>query len=175
MGLWADMKAVAAEERAKVDAKAARTPEQKTAEKAEKKAGKAALRSWRVLHPAETRLNVAATARLWPSSTMGETKYGPVAGASAELFNADAHKGWTATRVVGGVATLGTSAALAGRKNKGHAAINLTFPNGDVQGLSYTVKPDASALRCANQYVTAFNALSAQLEKEEESTHEVAD
>jgi hypothetical protein len=123
-----------------------------------------ALKSWRVFHPAEPRMNVAATARNWPSSKQGMTPCGPVAGSVAEFANEDAHKAWTATRLVGDVAALGAWAALAGRKNKGSAAINLTFPNGVVK--SYTVRPDPHALKAANHYVTEFNALSAQLEKE---------
>lgn len=162
MGFMDDLRAVRVEEREKAEAKRNRTPEQKAAEKRAKKQGKKDLRSWRVLHPAEGRMNAAATARPWPNSERGVTKYGEVAGATAELFNADAHKGWTATRLVGGVATLGASAALAGRKNKGAAAINLLFPNGELK--SYTVKPDA--LKYANQYVTAFNSLSGQLMRE---------
>ena len=137
---------------------------QKAKAKAAKKAGRDDLRTWRMAHPAELQLNSAAIMRPWPSSERGVTKLGPVAGARAEFFNADAHKAWTATRLVGGVATLGASAALAGRKNKGHASINLTFPSGAVQ--SYTVKPDSTSLRVANQYVTAFNTLSVQLAAE---------
>lgn len=157
MGFMDDLKAVSAEEKAKRN----RTPEQKAADRGAKKEGKKDLRSWRMAHPAELHLNAAGTARPWPSSERGVTKHGEVAGAKAEFVNDDAHKAWTATRLVGGVATLGASAALTGRKNKGHAAINLVFPNGAVQ--SYTVKPDAHTLKAANQYVTAFNALSVQL------------
>lgn len=48
----------------------------------------------------EKQFNQAAMMRLWPSATMGQTSFGPVKGASAELFNAGAHKSWTATRLV---------------------------------------------------------------------------
>ncbi|WP_432252655.1 hypothetical protein [Streptomyces sp. HNM1019] len=119
------------------------------------------LRAWRAEHPAEPTLNRAAMPHLWAKSEYGQTHFGPVAGGSAEFFNAGAHKAWTATRLVGGAMTLGASAALTGRKNKGAAAINVTFGNGAVQ--SWTVKPDATALKAANQYVLAFNALAQQL------------
>ncbi|WP_406390023.1 hypothetical protein [Streptomyces sp. NBC_00887] len=40
----------------------------------------------------------------------------------------------------------------------------MTFRNGAVQ--TYTVKPEPSYLKAANQYVTAFNALASQLDQE---------
>ncbi|MFG2670839.1 hypothetical protein [Streptomyces sp. NPDC048445] len=130
----------------------------------ERGAERLALKEWRHAHPAEQTLNIAATLKTWPSSKMGETPLGPILGGSAEFVNAGAHKGWTATRLVAGAATLGTSAVLTGRKNKGAAVINVTFGNGAAQ--TYTVKPDASILKAANQYVNAFNALAAQLAAE---------
>lgn len=130
----------------------------------ERHAERLALKEWRQDHPAEQTLNLAATLKAWPSSKMGETPLGPVLGGTAEFVNAGAHKGWTATRLVAGAATLGASAALTGRKNKGAAVINVTFGNGAAQ--TYTVKPDASILKAANQYVNAFNALAAQLASE---------
>lgn len=42
--------------------------------------------------------------------------------------------------------------------------INVTFGNGAAQ--TYTVKPDPSVLKAANQYVNAFNTLAAQLAAE---------
>ncbi|MFE4758470.1 hypothetical protein ACFRIB_51425 [Streptomyces mirabilis] len=125
---------------------------------------KEALKEWRRAHPAEATLNMAALLKSWPSSKFGETGLGPVQGGHAEFVNAGAHKGWTATRLVAGAATLGTSAALTGRKNKGAAVINVTFGNGAAQ--TYNVTPENANLRAANQYVNAFNALAAQLEAE---------
>lgn len=126
---------------------------------------KARLRAWRAEHPSETTMNRAAMLHMWAKSTYGDTPFGPVAGGSAEFFNAGAHKGWTATRLVGGALTLGASAVATGRKNKGAAAINVVFGNGAAQ--SWTVKPDATELKAANQYVHAFNALVQQLAAEE--------
>lgn len=40
----------------------------------------------------------------------------------------------------------------------------MTFGNGAAQ--TYNVTPESTTLRMANQYVTAFNALSAQLANE---------
>ncbi|MGW5173144.1 hypothetical protein ACWERY_02100 [Streptomyces sp. NPDC004082] len=149
---------------------------QKAAQKAEKKrlrdqaaderaAEKTALKEWRKAHPAEATMNLAAMMKTWPSSKMGVTSLGPVKGGTAEFVNAGAHKGWTATRLVAGVATAGMSAAATGRKGKGAAVINVTFGNGAAQ--TYTVKPEPSYLKAANQYVTAFNALAAQLDQED--------
>ncbi|MGW4731672.1 hypothetical protein ACWEQC_21320 [Streptomyces shenzhenensis] len=104
--------------------------------------------------------------RSWPSSKFGETTIGPVLGGQAEFVDAGAHKAWTATRLVAGAATLGASAAVTGRKNKGAAVINVTFGNGAAQ--TYNVTPDSTTLRAANQYVTAFNALAVQLASEAE-------
>jgi hypothetical protein len=123
-----------------------------------------ALAEWRAAHPAERTLNAACMLRDWPKVTRGVTALGPVLGGTAEFVNAGAHKGWTATRLVAGAATLGATAAVTGRKNKGAAVINLTFGNGAAQ--TYTVTPETSTLRAANQYVTAFNALAAQLAAE---------
>ncbi|MFI6091317.1 SHOCT domain-containing protein [Streptomyces sp. NPDC051218] len=130
-------------------------------------ADKEALKDWRKLHPAEKTMNTAAMMHLWPSSKFGLTGQGPVLGGQAEFVDAGAHKAWTATRLAGGVATGGLS-ALAGRKNKGAAVINLTFGNGAAQ--TYSVTPDSTNLRAANQYVNAFNTLAAQLANEEGST-----
>ncbi|MGI5218276.1 hypothetical protein [Nocardia sp. CA-290969] len=122
------------------------------------------LKQWRATHPAEKTLNLAALLHPWPSSRQGVTRCGPVRAGTAELFDAGAHKAWTATRLAGGVATLGGSAALMGRKNKGVAALSIQFGNGAVE--SYTVKPDKTALRDANTYVAAFNTLATQLAAE---------
>ncbi|MGQ4343569.1 hypothetical protein [Streptomyces sp. SAS_275] len=132
----------------------------------QKAADKAALKAWRETHPAERTMNTAATMRMWPSSKMGVTNLGPVKGGSAEFVNAGAHKGWTATRLVAGVATAGMSAAATGRKNKGAAVINVTFGNGAAQ--TFNVSPESQTLSAANRYVTAFNALAAQLAQEDE-------
>lgn len=132
----------------------------------ERGAARDALKEWRHAHSAEVTLNIAAMLKAWPSSKMGETSLGPILGGSAEFVNAGAHKGWTATRLVAGAATLGASAALTGRKNKGAAVINVTLGNGAAQ--TYTVKPEPSYLKAANQYVNAFNALAAQLAAEAE-------
>ncbi|MET7944161.1 hypothetical protein [Streptomyces sp. NPDC005302] len=131
---------------------------------AQRQAEKDALKEWRRAHPAESTLNMAALLKTWPSSKFGETSLGPVRGGHAEFVNAGAHKGWTATRLVAGAATLGTAAAVTGRKNKGAAVINITLGNGAAQ--TYNVTPENANLRAANQYVNAFNALAAQLEAE---------
>ncbi|MEU0965667.1 hypothetical protein ABZ357_09655 [Streptomyces sp. NPDC005917] len=131
---------------------------------AKRKAEKEALADWRRAHPAEKTLNTACMMRMWPSSKFGETTLGPILGGHAEFVDAGAHKGWTATRLVAGVATAGLSAAATGRKNKGAAVINLTFGNGAAQ--TYNVTPETATLRAANQYVNAFNALAAQLAAE---------
>lgn len=131
---------------------------------AQRAAEKEALKEWRRAHPAESTMNMAAMLKTWPSSKFGETSLGPVLGGHAEFVNAGAHKGWTATRLVAGAATLGTSAAVTGRKNKGAAVINITFGNGAAQ--TYNVTPENANLRAANQYVNAFNALAAQLDAE---------
>lgn len=149
---------------------------QKAAAKAEKKqqrqaaaeqrrADAEALKEWRNAHPAEKSLNTAAMLKLWPSSKMGMTALGPVKGGSAEFVDAGAHKAWTATRLIAGVATAGVSAVATGRKNKGAAVINVTFGNGAAE--TYTVKPEPAVLKAANQYVTAFNTLAAQLAEED--------
>lgn len=122
------------------------------------------LKKWREGHPAEVTLNQACLMRSWPSSKMGETGMGPIRGGRAEFLNAGAHKAWTATRLIAGAATLGGSAAVTGRKNKGAAMINVQFGNGAAQ--TYKVTPEAATLRAANQYVTAFNALADQLDAE---------
>ncbi|MFD7295509.1 SHOCT domain-containing protein [Streptomyces sp. NPDC059897] len=129
-------------------------------------ADKEALKAWRKQHPAEKTMNSAAMMHLWPSSKFGITSQGPVLGGQAEFIDAGAHKAWTATRLAGGVATGGMS-ALAGRKNKGAALINVTFGDGSAQ--TYNVTPDSANLRAANQYVNAFNALAAQLANEDGS------
>ncbi|MCW5252227.1 MULTISPECIES: hypothetical protein [unclassified Streptomyces] len=123
------------------------------------------LKLWRDDHPAETTLNQAARIGAWPSSKKGQTSAGPVRGGQAEFVNAGAHKAWTATRLLAGAATLGTSAVVTGRKNKGAAMINVTFGNGAAQ--TYKVTPESATLRAANQYVNAFNALAAQLDGEQ--------
>jgi hypothetical protein len=130
---------------------------------AKRQAEKADLKTWRDGHPAESTMNMAAMMRSWPTSKFGQTSLGPLLGAHAEFVNAGAHKAWTATRLVGGVATGGAS-LVAGRKNKGAAVINVTFGNGAAQ--TYNVTPENGTLRAANKYVTAFNALAAQLANE---------
>lgn len=132
---------------------------------AQRAADKAALKAWRAAHPAEATMNTAAMLKMWPASKMGITSLGPIAGGTAEFVNAGAHKGWTATRLVAGVATMGVTAAATGRKNKGAAVINVTLRNGAAQ--TYTVKPEPSFLKAANRYVTAFNALAGQLAQED--------
>ncbi|WP_030344799.1 hypothetical protein [Streptomyces sp. NRRL S-1022] len=122
------------------------------------------LKIWREDHPAEVTMNQAALMRPWPASKMGQTSLGPIRGGQAEFIDAGAHKAWTATRLIAGAATLGASAAMTGRKNKGAAVINVVFGNGAAQ--TYKVTPESSTLRAANQYVTAFNALAAQLDGE---------
>lgn len=137
--------------------------QQRAEQAAARQAEAQALNEWRRAHPAERTLNAAAALRAWPKATRGQTPLGPVQGGSAEFVNAGAHKAWTATRIVGGLATGGATLA-AGRKNKGVAVINVTFGNGAAQ--TYNVTPENSTLRAANQYVTAFNALAAQLNAE---------
>jgi hypothetical protein len=97
---------------------------------AQRKAEKEALAEWRSTHPAEKTLNTACMMHLWPSSKFGQTSLGPIRGGRAEFVDAGAHKAWTATRLVAGVATMGMSAAATGRKNKGAAVINVVFGNG---------------------------------------------
>ncbi|MFI5684667.1 hypothetical protein [Streptomyces sp. NPDC051636] len=132
---------------------------------ATRQAEKEALKEWRRAHPAESTMNTAAMMRSWPSSKFGETSLGPILGGQAEFVNAGAHKGWTATRLAAGAVTMGASAAVTGRKNKGAAVINVTFGNGAAR--TYNVTPENSTLRAANQYVNAFNALAAQLASEQ--------
>lgn len=152
------------EKAAQKEAAKAEKRQQRDEAAAQRHADKAALKEWRSSHPAESTMNMAALMKMWPSSKMGVTALGPVKGGSAEFVNAGAHKAWTATRLVAGVATAGMSAAATGRKNKGAAVINVTLGNGAAQ--TYTVKPEPSYLKAANQYVTAFNALAAQLDAE---------
>lgn len=156
------------EKAAEKAARKAEKKQQRDEAAAQRRAERDRLKEWRRAHPAETTMNMAAMLKMWPSSTMGETPLGPVKGGSAEFVNAGAHKAWTATRLIAGVATAGVTAAATGRKNKGAAVINVTFGNGAAQ--TYTVKPEPSYLKAANQYVTAFNALAAQLAEEDEAT-----
>lgn len=153
------------EKAAEKQAAKAEKKQQREAAAAQRSAEKDALKAWRSTHPAEQTLNMAAMLKAWPSSKMGETSLGPIKGGQAEFVDAGAHKGWTATRLIAGVATAGVTAAATGRKNKGAAVINVTFGNGAAQ--TYTVKPEPSYLKAANQYVTAFNALAAQLAAED--------
>lgn len=154
------------EKAAQRQAAKAEKKQQREAAAEQRAAEKDALKAWRSTHPAEQTMNMAAMLKMWPSSKMGITSLGPVRGGSAEFVNAGAHKAWTATRLAAGVATMGVSAAAAGRKSKGAAVINVTFGNGAAQ--TYTVKPEPSFLKAANQYVTAFNALAEQLAQEGE-------
>ncbi|MFG2481081.1 hypothetical protein [Streptomyces fagopyri] len=85
------------------------------------------------------------------------TSVGPVLGGHAEFVDAGAHKAWTATRLVSGVANGGAS-LVAGRKDKRAVVVNVPFGNGAVQ--SYKVTPENAMLRAANQYVTVLNALA---------------
>ncbi|MDH6610295.1 hypothetical protein M2164_005930 [Streptomyces sp. SAI-208] len=156
-----DPEKAAAKQAAKAEKK-----QQRDQAAAQRAAEKTALKEWRAAHPAEQTMNTAAMLKLWPASKMGITPLGPVKGGQAEFVDAGAHKGWTATRLIAGVATAGMSAAATGRKNKGAAVINVTFGNGAAQ--TYTVKPEPSYLKAANQYVNAFNALAAQLAAEDE-------
>jgi hypothetical protein len=116
---------------------------------------------WLQEHPQEGRVNATRGLNGWPQVNLGQTAYGSIAGAHAELWNADAHKGWTATRLISnatlGVATGGLMAT--GRKSKGAAAINVTYADGMVQ--TFDVKPQALAQ--ANRYVAAFNAYASSL------------
>ncbi|WP_109036424.1 hypothetical protein [Streptomyces rubrogriseus] len=152
------------ERAAEREAKRAEKRQQREEWAAKRKAEKAALAEWRQTHPAEKTLNQACMMHLWPGSKFGQTDLGPILGGHAEFVDAGAHKAWTATRLVAGVATMGVTAAATGRKNKGAAVINVTFGNGAAQ--TYNVKPESATLRAANQYVTAFNALAAQLAAE---------
>ncbi len=123
------------------------------------------LAAYRAAHPLETQLNRIAMLHLWPKASHGQLSNGPVSGAHAELFNADAHKAWTATRLMSN-ATLGVASGglmMSGRKNKGIAQINVQVANGSVT--SCTVKP--KDLGAASKYVTTLNAYAAQLAAEE--------
>ncbi|MFF1834883.1 hypothetical protein ACFVXE_11855 [Streptomyces sp. NPDC058231] len=151
------------EEAAQREAQRAVRRQERDAANVRRQEEKQALKDWRSSHPAEPTLNSAAMLRIWPSSKFGETSAGPILGGHAEFVDAGAHKAWTATRLVGGVATGGAS-LLAGRKNKGASVINVTFGNGAAQ--TYSVTPESTTLRMANQYVNAFNALAAQLARE---------
>lgn len=153
------------EKAAQKQAAKAEKQQRRAAAAEQRSADKTALKEWRRAHPAETTMNTAAMLKMWPSSKRGITPLGPVKGGTAEFINAGAHKAWTATRLVAGAATLGVSAAATGRKNKGAAVINVTFGNGAAQ--TYTVKPEPAYLKDANRYVTAFNALAAQLAEED--------
>lgn len=154
------------EKAAQREARRAEKRRQREERVAKAQAEKEALAEWRRNHPAEKTLNSACAMHLWPNSKFGETALGPILGGHAEFIDAGAHKAWTATRLIAGAATLGASAVATGRKNKGAAVINVTFGNGAAQ--TYNVKPDGVTLRAANQYVTAFNALAAQLASEAE-------
>jgi hypothetical protein len=120
------------EEAERITALGAKRDVAKQEAKVERAADKAALHAYRDAHPLEKQLNQAATLKMWPSATLGRTRLGPISGGHAELFNADAHKAWTATRLGAGAATGGMS-LVAGRKNKGAAAINVAFGNGAAQ------------------------------------------
>jgi hypothetical protein len=127
---------------------------------------KAELASYRRSHPLEVQLNHAALMHRWPKATHGETSSGPVKGAHSELFNANAHKKWTATRLASnatvGVATAGIG--MTGRKNVGQAEITIQQASGAIS--TYRVKPQD--LNAANKYVVAFNAYAEQLAREDE-------
>ncbi|MFC8090427.1 hypothetical protein [Streptomyces sp. NPDC057301] len=153
------------ESMARKEAKQAAKSAAKQAKKDQRHGQKAEIKSYRDAHPMERQMNQAAMLHMWPRAECGMTPFGPVKGGSAELWNADAHKSWTASRVAGntvGVASLGMIPTFSGRKSRGAAAINVTFGNGTAQ--SFAVKPQD--LAAANRYVTAFNALSRQLEGE---------
>lgn len=139
-----------------------RDPEKKMAAKAER----IALSAYRQKHPLEKNLNQAAMLTMWPKAKFGQVSGVSLAGATAEIFNANAHKGWTASRVAAnsvGIASFGTIPVFAGRKNKGAAAINIQYADGSVA--SFKVNPDK--LSAANTYVLHFNAYAAQLEREQ--------
>jgi membrane protein involved in colicin uptake len=131
-----------------------------------KAAAKADLAGYRAAHPLESQLNKAAMMHLWPKATHGSFPSGPVRGAHAELFNANAHKGWTASRLASNATAGVASGGLlgTGRKNKGSAQINIQLANGVV--LSHGVKPQD--LAAASRYVMSLNAYSEQLTAEDE-------
>lgn len=154
----------------KAAAKAARKAERKQQREeaaAQRRAHAETLGLWRNAHPAENTMNQAGMWKGWPVSTMGETPLGPVKGGQAEFVDIGAHKAWTATRLIAGAATAGMTAVAAGRKNKGVAVINVSFGNGAAE--TFPVKAEPAHLRDANKYVTAFNALAAQLADEDET------
>ena len=161
---------------AKAEELADRDPEKasKLARKADRKLGKAEtashkaasgeareaeLSQWRSEHPQERQLNrhVPLTGT-WPKAELGEMNGHPVAGAKAELFNANARSAYTVTRVEGALPTLGVS--LLGRKNKGHAQVDISFTDGHT--VSFEVQPNH--LGNASAYVAALNAYASYLD-----------
>ncbi|MEU6820886.1 hypothetical protein ABZ921_09670 [Streptomyces atriruber] len=155
---------------AKASARAAEKTlkKQKRAEAARLRKEKAAAHAaWLHKHPAEKALNSAAgLLRGWPQSNRGISTTGhPVKGGKAEFMNMDAHKAWTATRLISGAATLGVTTLAAGRKNKGMAVINIVYGDGFVE--THQVKPEPQHMMDAPKYVTAFNALAEQLAQED--------
>lgn len=127
---------------------------------------KAKLAEYRRTHPLEVQLNRAASMHMWPKASHGRIGSGPVKGAHAELFNANAHKQWTATRLASN-ATLGVATGglgMSGRKNVGQAQIAIQLANGTVS--TFKVKPQD--LNAANKYVMSFNAFSESLSREDD-------
>lgn len=122
----------------------------------------AALKEYRDSHPAEAQVNQTHGG---PRVEFGKTFDGPVKGAHAELFDGNARRAWTGTRLAGnavGVMSLGTVPFFSGRKKLGAAAVNVYYADGTAK--SYPVSPEN--LGAANAYVVAFNAYAAQLAKE---------
>ena len=156
-------------------AKAAQRTEREE-KRAAKQAEKDATAAWRESHPLEKAVNQAGLLHLWPhlksgrSNAMTEAESHPVAGSEAELFDAGAHKGWTASRIAGNSAAVLSAGALlplaSGRKNKGAASINILWGDGHAE--TFTVKP--ADLAAANRYVHCFNAYSAQLAREQDDS-----
>lgn len=123
------------------------------------------LAAYRRTHPLEVQLNKAASMHLWLKASHGRTSAGPLKGAYAELFNANAHKEWTASRLVSN-ATIGVASGglgMTGRKNVGQAQITIQLASGVIK--TFKVKPQD--LAAANRYVHAFNAYADQLVKED--------
>lgn len=105
------------------------------------------------MNATEIKLNIMG-AHFWlPPIRAGRTRAGLVHGGHAEVQYAGLHKSWTATRLLGAVATLGASTVL-GRKQKGSATLVVTYGNGAVR----VRRLKAQELAAAQGYAAEFTA-----------------
>lgn len=144
--------------------------EARTAAKAKRKEHKAELSAYRAKWPLEAQVNRAASGHLWPRVDFGRFRNNgaTIAGSEVELFDGNASRKWTGTRVAGntvGVLSLGLVPTFSGRKQTGAAAINILFANGTAE--SFKVTPEA--MGAANRYCHALNGYIAAVEKADQS------